>query len=227
VIARFGPESYVISSAGNGSVQEMIGAIPVSMKSMSMARRAGLAAAGIVAAGVVVLGGSAMADAATATPSPSASSGTAAGSGKAGSNDTAVTGDELAKVTAAMKAKDSAVTVTSVRKDPDGSYDVHGTKAGAKVMYDVSADLATFTQSTGRGGKGHGGGSNDTPVTGDELAKVTAAVKAKDSTITVTSVGKDPDGSYDVHGTKAGATVKYDLSADLATFTQHTHTAGK
>ncbi|WP_250009874.1 hypothetical protein [Actinoplanes sp. M2I2] len=198
------------------------------MKSMSMARRAGLAAAGIMAAGVVVLGGSAMADAATATPSPSASSSTAAGSGKTGSNDTAVTGDELAKVTAAMKAKDSAVTVTSVRKDPDGSYDVLGTKAGARVMYDVSADLATFNQSTGRGGgKGHGGGSNDTPVTGDELAKVTAAVKAKDSTITVTSVGKDPDGSYDVHGTKAGATVKYDLSADLATFTQHTHAAGK
>jgi hypothetical protein len=81
-----------------------------------------------------------VADAATATPSPSASSSTAAGSGKAGSNDTTVTGEELAKVTAAMKAKDSTVTVTSVRKDPEGSYDVHGTKAGATVKYDLSAD---------------------------------------------------------------------------------------
>src|SRR4051812_32496504 len=198
-----------------GRCGEMIGAIPVSMKSMTMARRAGLAAAGIVAAGVVVLGGSAMADAATATPSPSTSSSTAAGSGRGGSADTAVTGDELAKVTAAVKAKDSTITVTSVRKDPDGSYDVLGTKAGANVMYDVSADLATFTQSTGHGGgKGHGGGSNDTAVTGDELSKVTAAVKAKDSTITVTSVRKDPDGSYDVLGTKA-------------TFTQNPHTADK
>lgn len=42
-----------------------------------------------------------------------------------------MTGDEFAKVTAAMKAKDSSVTVTSVRKDPDGSYDVLGTKDGA------------------------------------------------------------------------------------------------
>src|SRR4051812_45024507 len=145
-----------------------------------------------------------------------------------GSNDTPVPGDEATKAGAAVPAKAPAVTVTSVRKDPDGSYDVLGTKAGANVMYDVSADLATFTQSTGHGGgKGHGGGSNDTAVTGDELSKVTAAVKAKDSTITVTSVRKDPDGSYDVLGTKAGANVMYDVSADLATFTQNTHTAGK
>jgi hypothetical protein len=45
-----------------------------------------------------------------------------------------------------MKAKDATVTVTGVRKDPDGSYDIDGTKAGAQVMYDVSADLATFTE---------------------------------------------------------------------------------
>ena len=212
----------------------MIGVTGVSMKSMKMAKRAGLAAAGIVAAGVVVLGGSAMADAATSTPSPGTSSDTAAGPGKdgsgkgGGSKDTAVTGDELAKVTAAVKAKDSSITVSSVRKDPDGSYDVLGTKAGANVMYDVSADLKTFTPSTGRGGgKGHGGGSKDTAVTGDELAKVTAAVKAKDSSITVSSVRKDPDGSYDVLGTKAGANVMYDVSADLKTFTLNTHTAGK
>ncbi|GAA2608473.1 hypothetical protein [Paractinoplanes durhamensis] len=64
-----------------------------------------------------------------------------------------MTGDELAKVTAVMTAKDSSVTVSSVRKDPDGSYDVLGTKAGANVMYDVSADLTTFTQNTRTGGK--------------------------------------------------------------------------
>src|SRR3954447_25699782 len=137
--------------------------LSVSMKSMTMARRAGLAAAGIVAAGVVVLGGSAMADAATATPSPSTSSSTAAGSGRGGSADTAVTGDELAKVTVAVKAKDSTITVTSVRKDPDGSYDVLGTKAGANVMYDVSADLATVTQNAGGG---HGASQPSTSTGG-------------------------------------------------------------
>jgi hypothetical protein len=35
-----------------------------------------------------------------------------------------------------------------VRKDPDGSYDVVGTKGGANVMFDVSADLATVTANT-------------------------------------------------------------------------------
>ena len=112
-------------------------------------KRIVLAGCGVVAAGVVVLGGSAIADA--ATPTPSASSSTPAGPGRGGSNDAAVTGAELAKVTAAMKAKDSSVAVTSVRKDPDGSYDVLGTKAGADVMFDVSADLTTFTQNTHAG----------------------------------------------------------------------------
>jgi hypothetical protein len=120
------------------------------MTSSKLMKRIVLAGCGVVAAGVVVLGGSAIADA--ATPTPSASSSTPADSGKGGgSNDAAVTGSELAKVTAAMTAKDSSVTVTSVRKDPDGSYDVLGTKAGANVMYDVSADLSTFTQSTHAG----------------------------------------------------------------------------
>lgn len=65
--------------------------------------------------------------------------------------------------------------------------------------------------------------SNDTPVTGDEASKVTAAVTAKDSAVSVTSVRKDPDGSYDVDGTKAGATVRFEVSADLATITQNSH----
>jgi CO/xanthine dehydrogenase Mo-binding subunit len=141
-----------------------------------------------------------------------------------GSADTPVTGAELTKVTNAMKAKDSGVTVTSVRKDPDGSYDVYGTKAGAQVAYDVSADLSTFTARTGGGGRGgHGGpgGSADTQVTGAELTQVADAVKAKDAAVTVTSVRRDPDGSYDVFGTKAGAQVMFEVSKDLKTITQN------
>ena len=147
--------------------------------------------------------------------------------GPMGSQDTPVTGDEAAKVSAAVTAKDSSVTVDSVRKDPDGSYDVLGTKAGAPVFFDVSADLATITENTGgpQGGMGAPGGhgaSQDTPVTGDEAVKVSAAVTAKDSSVTVESVRKDPDGSYDVLGTKAGAPVFFDVSADLATITENT-----
>jgi hypothetical protein len=186
-------------------------------------------------AGGVVLGVASIASADPSSPSPNASSSNGTpGPGRDGGTppDTPVTGDELAKVTAAMKAKDASVTVTSVRKDPDGSYDVLGTKDGAEVFYDVGADLQTFTLN-GRGpGRNHGGGmpagrSADTPVTGDELSKVTAAMNAKDASVTVTSVRKDPDGSYDVLGTKDGAEVFYDVSADLQTFTSHTDVGRK
>ena len=56
-------------------------------------------------------------------------------------------------MTAAVKANDSTVTVTSVRMDPDGSYDVFGTKAGTNVMLEVSKDLKTITANTGNGGQ--------------------------------------------------------------------------
>jgi hypothetical protein len=130
---------------------------PQECSSVSMNKRIGLTAAGVAAAGGVVLGAASLASADPATPAPSTSAGPGATSepgprGRA-SNDTAVTGAELAKVTAAMKAKDSAVTVTTVRKDPDGSYDVLGTKSGANVFYDVSADLSTFTLNAHGGGK--------------------------------------------------------------------------
>ena len=180
-----------------------------------------------LAAGGLLLGGSALANAADGTsPAPVASTAGGYDGGRGGgSADTPVTGTEATKVTAAVKAKDSAVTVTSVRKDPDGSYDALGTKSGTQVFYDVSKDLKTITERTGgpgRPGGGHGGGSADTPVTGTEAAKVTAAVKAKDSAVTVTSVRKDPDGSYDVLGTKSGTQVFYEVSKDLKTITERT-----
>ena len=186
----------------------------------------GVAAAAVT--GLLIVGGASLASAAGETPS--AGSGTSSSSGQSGDHapheHTPVTGDEATKVSAAVTAKDSAVTVSDVQKDPDGSYDVNGTKAGAEVHFDVSADLATITERTGgRGGLGgHGGGrgSDDTPVTGDEATKVSAAVTAKDSAVTVSGVRKDPDGSYDVDGTKAGAEVHFDVSADLATIIERT-----
>ncbi|BFU43480.1 hypothetical protein [Krasilnikovia sp. MM14-A1004] len=178
-------------------------------------KKIGLVAAGAVVVGGLTFGGAAIASAATSAPTPGASAG-------AGHAHTPVTGDEAAKVTAAVTAKDSAVTVTAVQKDPDGSYDVLGTRNGTPVRYDASADLTTITE--GRGGPGgHGGGraGNDTPVTGDEAAKVTAAVTAKDAAVTVDGVRKDPDGSYDVVGTKAGNRIMFDVSADLKTITEN------
>nr|BFE60045.1 hypothetical protein GCM10020063_045710 [Dactylosporangium thailandense] len=133
----------------------------VPMKSMKTTKRIGLAAVGLTATGVMVFGAASLASAETAAPSPSASAEAGNGGkghdggGRGQSNHTAVTGDELAKVTAAMRAKDSSVSVTKVFKDSDGSYDVLGTKDGAKVFYEVTADLKTFTQRTHKqdGGK--------------------------------------------------------------------------
>ena len=196
-------------------------------------KKFGLAAASTAAVAALLIGGATLANAAdNPTPTTSATTSSAAAvpgdaaTGKGGpqgaSQDTPVTGDEATKVSAAVTAKDSTVTVESVRKDPDGSYDVLGTKAGAKVMFDVSADLATITENAGGpgGGKGGPGGHAHTAVTGDEAAKVTAAVTAKDSAVTVTEVRKDLDGTYDVLGTKAGVPVMFDVSADLATVTE-------
>ena len=193
----------------------------------------GMAAVSVAAVGALALGGAALANAAdSSTPSSTATTGPQAGGdaqrgGPMGaSTDTTVTGAEADKVIAAVKAKDSAATITAVRKDPDGSYDALGTKAGAPVFFDVSADLKTVTANTGGPGGGkHGGamgGSADAAVTGAEADKVIAAVKAKDSAATITAVRKDPDGSYDALGTKAGAPVFFDVSADLKTVTANT-----
>ena len=116
-------------------------------------------ACALVGALGLVATGAALSNAASPSSAPSAAVGYAANTeapdGSANpNNDTPVTGTELANVKAAVKAKDSAVTVTSVRKDPDGSYDVFGTKAGANVRLEVSKDLKTITVDTDN----HGGG---------------------------------------------------------------------
>ncbi len=79
--------------------------------------------------------------------------------GMGGHEHTAVNGDELAKVTAAITAKDSAIEITEVQKDPDGSYDAIGTKDGQPVRVEVSADLKDIQIGVGGpGGMGHGHG---------------------------------------------------------------------
>ena len=208
-------------------------------------KKISLAAASVAAVAALAVGGSAIANAAdNPAPTTSTTQGSAdttqqgqqgqqgrgqgkgqraqGATGQQASPDTPVTGDEATKVSAAVTAKDSTVTIDKVQKDEDGSYDATGTKAdGTAVRYDVSADLATITEGQGgHGGKG-GGGSQDTPVTGDEAQKVIDAVKAEDSSATIDTVRKDPDGSYDALGTTSdGAKVMFEVSADLATITQ-------
>ena len=138
--------------------------------------------------------------------------------GMGGHEHTAVNGDELAKVTAAITAKDSAIEITEVQKDPDGSYDATGTKDGQPVRVEVSADLKDVQIGQGPGGGNVGpapGGHEHTAVTDDELTKVTEAITKMDSAVEITQVRKDPDGSYDAMGTKDGQPVRVEVSADL------------
>ena len=211
---------------------------------MSTTKRA-LSTAGAVVAGLTIIGGAAVAHAATNTPAPTppAATGSATpgnGTASAGTGDqsgqgrqerrgpahqhTAVTGDEATKVGDAVKAKDAAVTVTKVEKDPDGSYDVMATKNGQNTCFEVSADLATITQSqvgrASRSGRVRVSMGAVTVENGDEATKVTAAVTAKDAALSVQRVMKDADGSYDVMASKDGARVHVEVSADLATITQ-------
>lgn len=127
-----------------------------------------IAAASAAAVGALGIGGATMAlaaDSATPTPNPSASaSGDAVRQGHGASTHTAVTGAEADKVIAAVKAKDSAAMIATVREDADGSYDALGSKAGAPVVFEVSKDLKTIEART-RGGKG-GPGARDGSTSG-------------------------------------------------------------
>lgn len=159
----------------------------------------GMAAVSAAAVGALALGGAAIANAAdSSTPSSTATTApSTAGDGQRGgpmgtSTDAAVTGAEADKVIAAVKAKDSAVTVTTVRKDPDGSYDALGTKAGAQVMVQVSKDLATVSVETGgpggpggrHGGPGGPGGAGAGAGTGTQSGASTNPADANGSTAT-------------------------------------------
>lgn len=192
------------------------------MNRTTIGRVAGAAAA----VGALGLAGATLANAAsTPTPSPSSTAGPGQSGdrpARGGHEHTPVTGDELAKVTAAVKSKDSAVTVTKVEKDPDGSYDVSGTKAGVRVRLEVSADLKTITEGRAMGPGGKGPRDAGTEVTGTEKTNVANAATAKVSGLTVESVRKRSDGSYVVLGTKAVERVLVSVSADLKTVTERT-----
>lgn|GEM_PF-1439247 len=205
-----------------------------------MAKNGRKIAAGVGAVSTLAVSGAALASAqtmgASSTPSSRPSSSPSSSStqaqqgndahgprGMRGLDDKAVTGTAATNVKNAVKAKDASITVKGVRQAPDGSYRAFGTKAGKRVMVEVSKDLKTVTVRTGLGHRHHGH-HRGTEVTGTALTDVKNAVKAKDSGVTVEKVYKESDGTYRAFGTKAGAHVRIDVSKDLKTVTV---TAGK
>lgn len=196
--------------------------------------------AGLGAAGTLAVSGAALANSQSPAPTPSSSSSTQAQPGDAGKGGpgghkhTEVTGATKTNVVNAVKAKDAAVSIERVMADPDGSYDVLGTKSGAKVMVEVSKDLKTVEVRTGgpggpsgrdgRGGPGgHDGKQRPADVTGSTLTSVKSAVKAKDAAVTVEHAFKTPQGGYVALGTKSGQRVAYAVSADFKTVTLDSH----
>ena len=146
----------------------------------------GLTVAALAAAGVVGVAGAAIASAAddsTSTSTPSTSSDALPGGGAdgtdqrtpGGSQDEAVTGEEAQKVIDAVEAQDPSVTIDTVRKDPDGSYDALGTKDGSPVFYDVSADLATITEHTAGPGGARPDADGGSPTSTDPAEADTAS----------------------------------------------------
>lgn len=130
---------------------------------------------------------------------------------------TALTGDTLAKATAAAVVKVPGATVEGAfaHEHGDAKYVVVMKKAdGSRVAVHLDAAFAVLSVDSGPGkgrGDGHGPGgprAGETALTGDTLAKVTAAAKAKVPGATVDRAETDADGNakYEVHMTKADGT---------------------
>jgi uncharacterized membrane protein YkoI len=186
------------------------------------ARRA-LAGLSLVACGLI--GGATLAAVGTANaadppPAPSASTGTA--TTRTAPDETALTGDTLSKVKAAVTAKYPGATFTRIETDSDGVYEAHiVTAAGENVTVEVDKAYAvTGTEARGGGRGGHGGGgggAGETALTGDTLAKVKAAVLAKYAGATFDRVETDSDGVYEAHiTTAAGDRVTVELDKAYA-----------
>lgn len=139
---------------------------------------------------------------------------------------TEVTGDTAAKIKAAVLAKVPGATINRVEQDPQG-YHAHITKSdGTQAIVRVNAQFAVTSVDAGRGPGGHGGPGgpggqrpDETPLTGDNLAKAKSAALAKLPGATVVRVETDADGAvYEAHVTKADgspATVKFDKSFNV------------
>jgi uncharacterized membrane protein YkoI len=143
--------------------------------------------------------------------------------------ETALTGDDAAKATAAAQAAVPGATVDRVETDADGAtYEVHMTKAdGSEVTVKLDANFAvTATEADSADGRGHGhrggpheaNGVTETALTGDDAAKATAAAQAAVPGATVDRVETDADGAtYEAHMTKAdGSEVTVKLDANFA-----------
>jgi uncharacterized membrane protein YkoI len=144
-----------------------------------------------------------------------------------GVTETALTGDDAAKVTAAAQAAVPGATVDRVETDADGAaYEAHMTKSdGTRVTVKLDSNFTVTATETdpGRGHGGHGGpheanGVTETALTGDDAAKATAAAQAAVPDGTVERAETDAEGAaFEIHMTKSdGTEVTVKLDSNFA-----------
>ena len=138
-----------------------------------------------------------------------------------GVTETALTGDDAAKATAAAQAAVPGATVDRVETDADGAaYEAHMTKAdGTRVTVKLDSNF-TVTATETDSGRGHGGdhgggrggphqanGVTETALAGDDATKATTAAQAAVPDGTVERAETDADGAaFEVHMKKSDGT---------------------
>ena len=133
------------------------------------------AAAGLAAAAGIAITGASLASADNTTAAPAAyGQSTAPATGEAGapqgngntdptkpmrSDETLLTGETKAKVTAAAKAKEPTATIQRVETDSDGVYEAHMVRTdGTPIIVQVGKDFTVTNVQVGGQGAGPGGG---------------------------------------------------------------------
>jgi uncharacterized membrane protein YkoI len=172
-----------------------------------------------VALAACALVGTAVALGAGTTTSSTATTTTTARPSVPRSGETPLNGDAATKAKAAAVAKvggtAESATTENDSSDANAAYEVHVTKAdGSHVTVILDKSYAVLSVETGHvfghGGfvhDGHGGGSGETPLTGDAATNAKAAAVAKvggtaESATTENDSG-DANAAYEVHVTKA------------------------
>ena len=156
------------------------------------------AGAAVLAAAVLGIGGAAFASAdttsgsATTTTAATTQAPTSNGtltppdpSKPVRSDETLLTGDTAAKVTAAAKAKEPTATIQRVETDSEGVYEAHMVRTdGTQIIVQVDKSFAvTNVQTMGQGGPGGAGaqgapGANGQPPSGAPSGSATSGTSA-------------------------------------------------
>jgi uncharacterized membrane protein YkoI len=202
---------------------------------------AGIAAGATAVAAAAVIAFAApsatsMANAANESPNPATSSSAAPntdpgqGIRGGGSGETPLTGDDATKATAAAQKAVEGGTVLRVETDTDGTYEAHVRKTdGTEVVVKMDKDFNVTSVDTFAGGRGgHGGGPGETPLTGDDATKATAAAQKAVEGGTVLRVETDTDGTYEAHVRKTdGTEVEVKMDKDFNVTSVDTFTGGR